>query len=152
EVLQPEQLTGTVGGSVSWSAVYDAVGNRFAFHDPLDDLASVAPKGVDRDAGAYLVAGWWSRPAADPLDSARSSDSLHELLESLRWRLLTDFGDARSDQQQRASDQSLRATLGLSTGTRFDLPGDPPAPKLASGRRGASLGASQAAPISPISA
>ena len=29
----------TVGGAVSWSGVYDAVLNRFAFHDPLADLA-----------------------------------------------------------------------------------------------------------------
>jgi len=120
QLLQPAQLTGTVGGGVNWSAVYDAVLNRFAFHDPLDDLANVAPNGVDRDAGAYLVAGWWSQPVADPLDSARSSASLGELLDSLDWRLLADFGDARSAQQQQASNQTLRAALGLATGSRLD--------------------------------
>jgi hypothetical protein len=153
QLLQPEQLTGSVGGAVTWSAVYDAVGNRFAFHDPLDDLAAAAPNGVDRDAGAYLVAGWWSKPAADPLDSARSSDSLHELLDQLRWRLLADFGDARPDQEQRVSDQLLRGALGLETGTRFSSAADPAAPRLAARREAGPPGvSSRAAPISPISA
>ena len=38
--LAAGELTGTVGGSAVWAGVYDAVGNRFAFHDPLDDLAA----------------------------------------------------------------------------------------------------------------
>ena len=152
--LQPAQLTGTVGGAVSWSAVYDAVVNRFAFHDPLDDLAAVAPNGVDRDAAAYLVAGWWSQPVADPLDSARSSASLGELLDGLGWRLLADFGNARSAQQQRVSDQSLRAVLGLETGSRFESVSTPVAPEAAAGRRlAAAAGPSAAAAaLSPISA
>src|SRR5207344_362618 len=36
--LDREQLTGTVGGSVSWAASYDAVLNRFSMHDPLTDI------------------------------------------------------------------------------------------------------------------
>ena len=140
--VQPGDLTGTIGGSITWSAVYDAVVNRFAFHDPLADLAADAPNGVDRDGAAYLVAGWWSQPAADPLDSARSSASLGELLDGLGWRLLADFGDAGSDQQQRASDQTLRAALGLTTGSRF-----PVAEAAATTQKGISpLGASVARP------
>lgn len=119
EVLQPGQLTGTVGGSAAWAGVYDAVGNRFAFHDPLDDLAEAAPSGVDRDAGAYVVAGWWHDPASDPLDKARSGQSLHELLEALRWRLLGDWGDARWLQAYNESLDDLRSPLGLKTGDRF---------------------------------
>jgi hypothetical protein len=148
--VQPGQLTGTVGGAVNWSAVYDAVLNRFAFHDPLDDLATAAPDGVDGDAGAYLVAGWWSQPADDPLDSARSADSLGELLDRLRWRLLADFGDARSAQLQRTSDETLRATLGLTTGSRFEGAATTDAPaKLTAA---AAAGAAAARPVSPISA
>ena len=140
--VQPGDLTGTVGGSITWSAVYDAVVNRFAFHDPLADLAADAPNGVDRNGAAYLVAGWWSQPAADPLDSARSSASLGELLDGLGWRLLADFGDAGSEQQQRASDQTLRAALGLTTGSRF-----PVAEAAATTQKGISpLGASVARP------
>ena len=47
--LERTQLTGTVGGGVAWAAVYDAVLNRFAFHDPLADLTTLAPQGVDDD-------------------------------------------------------------------------------------------------------
>jgi hypothetical protein len=115
-VLDPTELTGTVGGSPAWSGVYDAVGNRFAFHDPLDD---VAPGRVDGNAAAYLVAGWWSDPARDPLDAARSSDSLTELLDVLRWRLEPEFGDSRYLQELNDSIDALRSPLGLATGTRF---------------------------------
>ena len=38
KTIAPDALTGTAGGSLNWSACYDAVANRFAFHDPLDDL------------------------------------------------------------------------------------------------------------------
>ena len=58
-----------VGGSPHWSATYDAVGNRFAFHDRLEDLDTVAPDGADGDMATYVVAGWWKDPASDPLDA-----------------------------------------------------------------------------------
>ncbi len=114
-----EQLTGTVGGAVSWSGVYDAVLNRFAFHDPLADLATLAPQGVDEDCAAYVVAGWWSDPVLDPLDKARSNDSLHELLDRMRWRLLYEWGDAAWSQQQDAAQAELRRALGLTTTDRW---------------------------------
>jgi hypothetical protein len=102
-------LTGTVGGSVTWSGIYDAVLNRFAFHDPLADIAALAPNGVDENSAAYLVTGWWSDPASDPLDKARSNDSLHELLDRLRWRLLAEWGDEQwAQQQERASSSCAR--------------------------------------------
>lgn len=113
------QLTGTVGGAVSWSGVYDAVLNRFAFHDPLDDIPQVAPNGVDQDCAAYLVAGWWSDPASDPLDSVRNKDSLHELLERLRWRLLYEWGDEQWTQRQKQAESDLRKALGLKTEDRW---------------------------------
>ncbi len=116
------QLTGTVGGSVSWSAVYDAVLNRFAFHDPLVDIGSLAPRGVDQNCAAYLVAGWWSDPAEDPLDKARSSDSLDELLERLRWRQMYEWGDERWTSQQEKAEFELRKALGLTTADRWSSP------------------------------
>jgi hypothetical protein len=117
--LDREELTGTVGGAVSWSAVYDAVLNRFAFHDPLDDVARLAPDGADEDSAAYLVAGWWSDPQHDPLDRARSTDSLHELLERLRWRLLYEWGDERWAARQEQAQAELRRALGLTSSDRW---------------------------------
>jgi hypothetical protein len=117
--LAKGELTGTVGGSVSWSGIYDAVLNRFAFHDPLTDVDTVAPNDVDQNSAAYLVAGWWSDPASDPLDKARSNDSLHELLERLRWRLLAEWGDEQQMQQQEKAQFELRKALGLTTAERW---------------------------------
>jgi hypothetical protein len=131
--LTREQLTGSVGGSVSWSAVYDAVINRFAFYDPLSDMAQIAPNGAHEDCAAYLVAGWWSDPANDPLDRARSNDSLHELLDRLRWRLLYEWGDAQWALQQDKAQFELRKALGLTTSERWSSP----RPSKVSGVRGA---------------
>jgi hypothetical protein len=113
-VLAATELTGVVGGSVLWSAAYDAVLNRFAFHDPLDGVGA-----RDGELATYLVAGWWKDPANDPLDAARSSDSLDELLERLRWWPVRDWGDERSEQQYAATQEALRKALGLTTGERF---------------------------------
>lgn len=114
-----DELTGTLGGSATWAAVYDAVLNRFAFHDPLDDLAADAPSGVDNNAASYVVAGWWSNAASDPLDAARSSQSFAELLEGLRWRLLGDWAGGRLAQRESSSESELRRALGLGTRDRF---------------------------------
>src|SRR5436190_18902581 len=78
--VAPNELTGSVGGSPQWASTYDAVIDRFAFHDPLDDLAAAAPNGVAGDQLGYLVTGWWSHAELDPLDSARTNASLHDHL------------------------------------------------------------------------
>ena len=139
-------LTGTVGGSATWSATYDAVGNRFALHDRLEDLDAVAPDGADGDMATYVVAGWWKDPASDPLDSARSSDSLGELLERLKWRPMSDWGDNRYAQQQLAVQQDLRQALGLISEDRYGAPRPPepgglntPAPRAAAVTRAAAF-------------
>lgn len=132
--LRRDQLTGTVGGAVSWSGVYDAVLNRFAFHDPLADLRTVAPQGVDEDCASYLVAGWWSDPALDPLDEARSNDSLHEMLERLRWRLLYEWGDEAWTRQQSKAQADLRKALGLTSTDRWSEPRPQPGSKLRAAR------------------
>lgn len=120
-VLPATQLTGTVGGSVVWASTYDAVLNRFALHDPLTDIAEVAPQGVDGDLATYVVAGWWKDPSLDPLDRARGTESLDELLEQLRWRPLRDWGDERTEQEYEEATSALRRALGLATMLRFEI-------------------------------
>lgn len=135
-VLAPSELTGVVGGSVLWSAAYDAVLNRFAFHDPLDGVQA-----RDGDLATYVVAGWWKDPANDPLDAARSSDSLDELLARLRWWPVRDWGDERSEQQYAATQEALRKALGLTTGERFS-----PRPSTTVARRAAAARATSYTP------
>lgn len=136
------QLTGTVGGSVAWSGVYDAVLNRFAFHDPLAELGQLAPNGVDEDCASYVVAGWWGDAASDVLDSARSNASLHELLDRLRWRLLAEWGDANWALQQQKAQFELRKALGLTTEERWSsktrpVPGVPGVARAAASAKAA---------------
>ena len=113
--LTREALVGTAGGGLAWAGVYDAVLNRFAFHDPLDDVAGLAPGGVDRDCAAYVVAGWWSDARLDPLDGARSDDSLDELLARLRWSLLFEWGSTSGDLAKAKEEFELKKALGLET-------------------------------------
>ena len=120
--LSREELTGTVGGGVAWAGVYDAVLNRFAFHDPLSDIATLAPKGVDQACAIYLVTGWWSDPRLDPLDAARSQDSLDELLERLRWHPLFEWGSTSGELARQAEEFELKKALGLTTQEAWSSP------------------------------
>lgn len=120
--LTREELTGTAGGGVAWAGVYDAVLNRFAFHDPLTDIATLAPKGVDQACATYLVTGWWSDPRLDPLDAARSQDSLDELLERLRWHPLFEWGSTSGELARQAEEFELKKALGLTTQDAWSSP------------------------------
>ncbi len=88
-----------------------------------------------------MVAGWWKDPANDPLDSARSSDSLDELLARLRWWPVRDWGDERTEQQHAATQEALRRALGLTTGERFS-----PRPAAKAARRAAATGSATFTP------
>jgi hypothetical protein len=55
-----EKLTALAGGDVAWAATYDAVVDRFAFYDPLPGVQLT-------QVMSYLVVGWWSNPANNPL-------------------------------------------------------------------------------------
>ena len=113
--LAAEELTGTVGGAATWSATYDSVENRFALHDPLDDVAALAPDGVDGDSASYVVAGWWSDPGLDPLDAARDKGSLDALLASLGWSAVAPSVRAPADQRARDEVARLRSSVGLAS-------------------------------------
>lgn len=58
-----ERLTAMAGGDPAWAAVYDAVEDRFAMYD---DLAGLDPADANGPL-SYLVCGWWSNDANDPL-------------------------------------------------------------------------------------
>jgi hypothetical protein len=90
-------LDGVRGGSPMWTATYAASRQRFAFHDPLDDLPQLRaahPKGFDRDLATYTVAGWWSSDGDDPLSTARGSHSLTTVATRLGWNITGDASDA----------------------------------------------------------
>lgn len=91
--LAPDGLTGAAGGSLAWTACYDAALGRFALHDPLADLAAdptlggALPGGPHVGLATYLVLGWWSTPPLDPLDDVRTEGGLVEALARLGWVL-----------------------------------------------------------------
>jgi hypothetical protein len=129
--IAPQELTGSVGGSAQWASTYDAVRDRFAFHDPLDDLATVAPNGVAGEQIGYVVAGWWSRPELDPLDAARTDASLHDHLDRMGWHLQEDEEDGYRLASRGAVEEVRRATIGLRSAQRYapaDGGGDGAAP------------------------
>jgi hypothetical protein len=79
-VIAGAALTAVAGGDVSWAATYDAVADRFAFHDDLSDV----PDGAG--AATYLVAGWWSDPALDPLHDAGTPSAYTARAAALGWQ------------------------------------------------------------------
>jgi hypothetical protein len=113
--LAREALVGTAGGGITWSGAYDAVLNRFAFHDPLGDLKTLVPGGADEECASYTVAGWWSDPRLDPLDAARSDDSFDELLARLRWHPLHEWGSEAGELARQYEEFKLKQALGLTT-------------------------------------
>ena len=83
-------LDGFRGGSPLWTAAYAASRNRFALHDPLTDLAGLAPaapQGWDSGRAAYTVAGWWSGSSGDPLAAATGPTDLRRIMGELGWAL-----------------------------------------------------------------
>lgn len=90
------ELDGAVAGSLNWLNSYDATSNRFALHDPLDDL----PSDVVDDSAIYVVAGWWSDSMFDPLASATVPFTLHSTLTDLGWTLEDDADTAEVDPRQ----------------------------------------------------
>jgi hypothetical protein len=119
KTLAKDQITGTVGGSVNWTGVYDAGVNRFGFHDPLTDIATVAPNGTVDSLVTYVVAGWWSDATLDPLDSADTAASLGARLTELAWALTSDEEGGDQLNQTSAITGARRASLGLQVGTRY---------------------------------
>ena len=121
--LTPDELTGTAGGSLTWTGSYDAAYSRFAWHDPLDDLAAdpqlggTLPGGAFGGTATYAVVGWYSAAALDPLDGVRTTDSLAERLAGLGWRLITGGGDEGAS---REGTLGRLADLDVTVASRLD--------------------------------
>ena len=122
-LVPPAELTGTAGGTLTWTAGYDSAYARFGWHDPLDDLAAdpelggALPGGPEAGAASYLVVGWWSRPDLDPLDGVRTEGGLAERAAELGWRIVTGGG---REHLEAAGTRSRAAGLGVPVSTRFD--------------------------------
>ena len=112
--LEKDRLTAAAGGMLGWVACYDGTLNRFAFHDPLDDLGQVTQP---ENAATYVVAGWWSDPRKDPLDGTYTGENVHERITALGWTL--EQGGSGGDYLRAVLDDA-RTNFNLTTGSRFD--------------------------------
>ncbi len=108
-----DPLDGMAGGSMLWTASYAASAGRFAFHDPLDDVAtSPAPHG---GAAVYVVGGWWDDVARDPLAAARGTQRLDARLAELGWKVVHDVADTVQLAPEDARIVALRNAMGLTS-------------------------------------
>ncbi len=98
-------LTALGHGDAAWAGYFDNAVNRLAFHDPLD--------GIDGPL-AYLVCGWHSRHADDPIGAGLASRShFEQRLTELRWEVAGADLDAAF---QYADDKiTAAASVGLRT-------------------------------------
>ena len=98
-------LTALGYGAVSWAGYFDNTQNRLAFYDDLKD--------VKAGPIAYLVCGWYSDPAQDPLGPAQVSSlaSFNARLQQLGWRLPA--GDLERAHAAAASHTEAARSLGL---------------------------------------
>lgn len=109
------QLTMHVGGP-GWAQAYDGAQGRLALHDPLTDLDGVDLEG---DAISYLVAGWWTHTADDPLDGVGTDVGYRARLDTLGWN----DPDHPSPERDRRSDAAARHRIselfGLPSVSRY---------------------------------
>ena len=116
--LDPDVLNAHIGGP-GWADCYDAAFGRLAFHDPLDDLATVAPDGVEGDSLSYVVCGWWDHVEHDPLDGVGSINDYHAVLDRLGWDD-PDHPESTSKTGKRLdATRTKRRQFGLSEGVRY---------------------------------
>jgi len=110
-VIPQERLTAVAGGDLAWAATYDAVIDRFAFHDDLADLDPLHNPGLEL---SYLVAGWWSDPTLDPLADCTSVGAYHDRLRWLGWLAPEGEGLAAAI-ADRTAQQTRRAQVNLAS-------------------------------------
>ena len=113
-----ERLTIHVGGP-AWTQSYDAALGRLAFFDPLDDLATAAPNGIEGDALTYVVAGWWADPRHDPLDGIGSLQGYQRRLHELGWDDPDHPAPEISTTSKVESKKQSAASFGIERPTRY---------------------------------
>ncbi len=116
-------LTALGHGDPAWAAYYDNVVNRLGFYDDLS--------GIQSGPLAYVVCGWYSDPASDPL----GNPNLHSLadfdaaMNSLLWHIDDgEFDEAVSTAVNRIKAANL---AGLATLEYTDIAVSPAPPKPA---------------------
>ncbi|MFV2001358.1 MAG: hypothetical protein ACC619_00080 [Paracoccaceae bacterium] len=102
--LLPRELTAVAGGDPAWAATFDTVEDRFAFHDDLADIP-----GNTRPL-TYLVAGWYSETALDPLDDATTETQFETNMEALRW--CVDSAQIEKARNSALAESLRRASIG----------------------------------------
>jgi len=110
-VIAPDKLTAVAGGDHAWAATYDAVLDRFAFYDDLSDVGGAGDTGM---VLSYLVAGWWSVSANDPLATCESAGDYQQRAAWLGWLAPEPDGLTDATTGQEAL-RSSRETVGLAT-------------------------------------
>jgi hypothetical protein len=99
-------LTALGHGDPAWAAYFDNVENRLAFYDDLRDVAS-GPL-------AYLVCGWFTDPALDPLGAeTHSLTDFHTRMRELNWEL--DKDESQESTRKASALLQAAALLGLET-------------------------------------
>jgi hypothetical protein len=98
-------LTAMAGGDPAWAAVFDTSQDRFGIYDPLNDLTDEERRGTI----SYLVCGWWSVDANDPIYAGTLAERT-DRLGALKWT-----HPAVSSEVQAARD--LAVQRGAQTGT-----------------------------------
>lgn len=110
-----DRLDGGVGGSLMWTGSYSASSGRFAFHDPLADVpppAAAAPNGLFDASAAYVVAGWYTDLALDPLGAKAGLLALSTRLSKMDWLLDDDALPVVTNDSRTRRDKT-NASLGL---------------------------------------
>jgi hypothetical protein len=112
-------------GDVSATAYFDAVENQLAFYDPLTDATGTAPVS---GPVSYLVCGWYSSSAADPLAAGGTLQSFQDTLTGFNWSLspadlqaLTDDAEANANALADLRSQQANTYIAAQPGTSQTL-------------------------------
>ena len=143
--VPPEQLTMHVGGP-GWVSSYDAAQGRVSLHDPLEDLAGLD---VEGDAMSYVVAGWWTRTEADPLDGVGSDVGYRARLDVLGRNDPDHPSPDRSRRDDAVARHKISALFGLPEVARYSQDASLRSGKASAGRFGPGVVSSVAEPLRP---